>query len=138
MKRFICMLMIALLAMSTCVTVFAESFTKSLVCNSTTDSAYAYVASWKASENKTGKVYVYHTVKTSGANLGYTNHFRIYVNDATSANNSKWVTPGTNTAILSSAIKDKSSVEVKARGNTKYNDAGFSSITVSGSVGWPK
>lgn len=70
--------------------------------------------------------------------MGYTNHFRIYVDGATSANNNKWVTPGTNTAIFSSAIGESSTVDVKARGNTKYNDAGFSSITISGSVGWPK
>ncbi len=70
--------------------------------------------------------------------MGYTNHFRIYVDGATSANNNKWITPRKNTAIYSSAIVESSSVDVKARGNTKYNDAGFSSITISGSVGWPK
>ena len=137
MKHFTCM-MIILVTMIIGATAFAESFTKTLVCNSTTDSAYTYVASWNASKKKTGKVYVYHTVNTSGANLGYTNHFRIYVDGATSANNNKWVTPGTNTAILSSAIGESSTVAVKARGNTKNNDAGFSSITISGSVGWPK
>ena len=39
---------------------------------------------------------------------------------------------------VSSAIVESSTVDVKARGNTKYKDAGFSSITISGSVGWPK
>ena len=138
MRRFAYTMMIVLLDIIVCVTAFAESFTTTLTCNSTADSAYTYVASWNASEKKTGKVYVYHTVKTSGANLGYTNHFRIYVNDSTSANNNKWITPGKNTAIYSNAIVESSSVDVKARGNTKYNDAGFSSITISGSVGWPK
>ena len=138
MKRFVSMMLVALLAMSICVTAFAETFTTTLVCNSTEDSAYNYVASRSASTGKTGKVYVYHTVKTSGANQGYTNHFRIYVDGAANANNNKWVTPGTNTPIASSAITKTSTVSVKARGNTKYNDAGFSSISVSGSVGWPK
>ena len=138
MKRLISVLLLTMMAMAICSTALAGSFTATLNCASTADSAYVSLGSWTASEGKTGKIYVYHTVGTESAKkLGYTNHFRIYVNTATSANNNKWIAPGSNVSILSSAIGVGDDVTVKARGNTKYNDAGFSSISVSGSIGWP-
>lgn len=98
----------------------------------------AILGAWTASEGKAGKLCVYHTVGAEDAeNLGYTNHFRIYVNTATSADSNKWIAPGSNVSILSSAIGEGGNVTGKARCNTKYNDAGFSSIAVSGSIGWP-
>lgn len=132
MKRFIAIFLMAAMLLSVCATAFAFS---SVTLDCTNNKTYTNIGSWTASGDHVGKAYVYHTVSTSSA--GYTNHFRIYVDGAASANNNKWVTPGTNTPISSSAIKSGSSVKVTARGNTKYNDDGYSSISISGSIGWP-
>ena len=96
----------------------------------------AILGVWTASEGKARKICVYHTIGAGDAkNLGYTNRFRIYVNTATSADSNKWIAPGSNVSILSSAIGEGGNVTGKASCNTKYNDAGFNSIAVSGSIG---
>ena len=132
MKRFVALFLMAAMLLSACSSALAFS---GVTLDCAENKSYVNVGSWTASDDHVGKVYIYHTVSTSSA--GYTNHFRIYVDGATSANNNKWVTPGTNTPISSSAIEDGSSVLVKARGNTKYNDDGYSTIKISGTIGWP-
>lgn len=129
MKKFIALLLVALLLTPLCAN--AVSFTKTIEPDAS-DSAYVSLGTWYASPGKTGKICVYYTITTANV-PNYTNHFRIYVDGATSANNNKWIAPDDNIAIESSAIKADSSVKVKARANTLYS----SSITIKGTIGWP-
>ncbi len=132
MKRFFAFFLMVVMLLTVCSTAFAFS---NILLDCTEKKSYSPIDTWTASGSHVGKIYVYHTVSTSSA--GYTNHFRIYVDGATEANNNKWVTPRVNTPISSSAIVNGSSVKVTGRGNTKYNDDGYSSISISGSIGWP-
>lgn len=133
MKKTLCLIVTVSLFLMCTVPALATSISATLYCDSTTH--YTNLGNW-ASGSHSGKVYVYHTVNTSVPNY-YNNHFRIYVNNATSPNASKWCTPNSNIPIESSAITTNCTVTLEGRGNTYYHDDGFSSISVGGSFGWP-
>lgn len=93
--------------------------------------------SWTATSAHHGAVYVYYTIGTSGV-ASYTNHFRAYVSSSSSAVGNKWIAPKNNIPIQSSSIVSGSVVTIKARGNTKFADDGFDTISISGTYGWPQ
>ncbi len=141
MKKLVALLL-ALIALTTCLSVYAVSFKKvTLWCDSTSDSAYEWLSSqaWNSGKNK-GSVCVYHSVAEADTNHNFTNHFRVYVGSNTSASANKWIAPKSNIRISTNAITKNCNVKIKARGNTKWAawDMDFDRITVSGSYGLPK
>lgn len=137
MKKLLSVLLLAVLVIGLTVSsASAVSFTKTLSCTSTSDSNLTALGGlWTASSTQKGKVYVYHTV--SGVTEKYTNRFAAY--SGSSQLGIKWCTPGSNVPIESSSIVDGTPVTLKARGNTNYNTMSpyVSTITVSGTYGWP-
>ena len=136
MKKIVGYVLLVMMILTVCVSACAVSFDNFKIdITGTSDLNYRDVPGGAWSASKTGSVNLYHSVIDDGS--GYNNHFRVYVNGASSANASAWCTPGKNIPISCKAIKKiGDSVTMKARGNTKYV-ASYDDyyITIRGSFG---
>ena len=128
--------MLACLMVMSISTASATTFDEYIHCVNTTDNTIS-LGGWNSTTHS-GKVYIYHDVKTSVSKL-YNNLFEVSNgDDYASPFATKWLTPKVNRAVESSKITQNMTVYVAARGNTYYHDdnSSITQIRITGSFGW--
>ena len=128
MKKFLAIVLAAVMVMSLCSTAFATTFTRTVQCVNESD----YVKSVLSTNTTTSGTKVKIRYNAQGCSNSYTNHFRVWNNNTARQTGSKFVTPGGTYYITCSQFA-KADYYVDMRGNTKYNqNEGLSNIVLAG------
>ncbi len=132
MKKVFTALLVATLLACVAVGALAADIDVTVQCTNTT--TYADNPGTWNTGNRSGKVYIYHTVTSTS--IRYNNHFRVYGGGSLKV--SGWCTPNQNIPLQSSGITTNMWIDLSARGNTYYSERhGINSITLGGTYGWP-
>lgn len=132
MKKVLSALLVAMLLACVATAALAADIDVTVQCTNTT--TYAdNPGSWNTGDHS-GKVCIYHTVKSTS--ILYNNHFRVYGGGSLKV--SGWCTPKQNIPLQNSGITQNMNIRLSARGNTYYSERhGINSVTLGGTYGWP-
>ncbi|MEG0944902.1 MAG: hypothetical protein RSF86_14850 [Angelakisella sp.] len=139
MKKFIALVLATTMLLAVCATASAD--TVSLLQNPIPAQAVSTVVVTDSSgvwrSGVSGRLYVRHylwsTVEGYYGSNNHTNYFQAFLSsNTTSRLGGNWMAPSTANYIRSGSIQTGSHYGVAARANTKYADAGFPSIRISG------
>lgn len=132
MKKVLSALLVAMLLACVATAALAAEINVTVQCTNTTQ-YNTNSDTWNTQEHS-GKVYIYHTVKSTS--ILYNNHFQVYGNGSLKV--SGWCTPKQNIPLQNSGITPRMTITLRARGNTYYSERhGINSVTLGGTFGWP-